>query len=140
MRSIKYIITKVLYPACAIFTVTSFAFLIFTTLVSDYQKPAMYIGSYFTFFLLSVLISLSNGVFRIKKMSALSKTVLHAVCVIASITVVFYVSTGNTGSNPLVLILLFTVLYAVIAIPTLLIVSAVNRRRSEKKDYHSMFE
>lgn len=140
MRTIKYIITKVLYPACAIFTVTSFAFLVFTTLVSDYQKPAMYIGSYFTFFVLSVLIALANGIFSIKKMSALSKTVLHAVCVIASITAVFYLRTGNTGSNPLVLILLFSVLYAIVAIPVLLIVSAINRRKSEKKDYHSMFE
>ena len=140
MKIFKYIFTQVLYPACAIFTVTSFVFLLFTTLVSNYQKPAMFMGSYFAFFVLSVLISLSNGVFKIKSISVMSRTLLHAFCVITSITVVSYVSVGNTGSNPLIFVLLFTVLYAIVATPALLIISSINRKKSEKKDYRSMFD
>ena len=139
MKILDYIVTKILYPACAIFTVSSGVFLIFTQLVSKYQKPAMYIDSYFMFFALAILISLCNRVFYIKKLSALLKTVLHAVLVIASIVIVFYVKAGTTESNPLVLILLFSVLYALIAIPVLLILNAKNRKKKENKEYKSMF-
>lgn len=139
MKILEYIITKILYPACAIFTLVSSVFLIFTQLVTEYQKPAMYIDSYFMFFALSVLIALSNRVFYIKKLSALSKTVLHAFLVITSISVVFYVRSGTTEANPLVLILLFSVLYAIVAIPVLLIISSRNRKKKESKDYKSMF-
>ena len=91
MKILDYIFTKILYPACAIFTVSTGVFLIFTQIVSKYQKPAMYIDSYFMFFALAVMIALSNRVFYIKKLSALSKTILHAILVIASIVIVFYV-------------------------------------------------
>lgn len=139
MKIFDYIITKILYPACAIFTLISCIFLIFTEIVSAYQKPALYIDSYFMFFALAVLISVSNRVFYIKKLSALSKTILHSVLVITSIVVVFYVKAGTTESNPLVLILLFSVLYAIVAIPVLLIISSKHRKKKENKDYQSMF-
>lgn len=139
MKILDYIITKILYPACAVFTIMSCVFLVFTQIVTEYQKPAIYIDSYFMFFALAVLIALSNRVFYIKKLSALSKTVLHAVLVIASIVIVFYVKAGTTESNPLVLILLFSVLYALVAIPVLLILNAKSRKKKESKEYKSMF-
>lgn len=139
MKIIDYIITKILYPACVVFTVMSGVFLIFTQIVTKYQKPALYIDSYFMFFVLAILIALSNRVFYINKLSALAKTVLHAFLVITSIIVVFYVRTGTTESSPLVLILLFSVLYAVVATPVLLIISSKNRKKKENKEYKSMF-
>jgi len=139
MKILDYIASKILYPACAIFTLTSFVFLIFTDIVSKYQKPAIYIDNYFMFFVLALLIALANRVFYIKKMSAMSKTILHAFLVLVSIVAVFYIKNGATESNPLVLILLYAVLYAVVAIPVLLIVSAKNRKKKENKDYKSMF-
>lgn len=139
MKILNYIISKILYPACAIFTLISFVFLIFTQLVSVYQKPAIYIDSYFMFFFLSILIALSNRVFYIPKMSALSKTMLHALFVLLSIVAVVYIKSGVTEANPLVLILLYAVLYTAVATPVLLIMSSINRKKKENKDYKSMF-
>ena len=139
MKIFDYILTKIVYPACALFTAISFSFLLFVQLSDTYNKPAIYIDSYFTFFVLSLLIALCNRVLHIKGMTLLSRTLLHAVCVIGSIVLVFYAGKNVTEVSPLVLILFFSVIYAIVAAPILLVASSRSAKKKEQKDYQSMF-
>ncbi len=139
MKIFGTIVKRILYPACAIFTCLTLLFMLLAKLITDNEDPALQVGSFFMFFVLSILIAACNLIFSVEKYSLFLRAVLHYLAVLASLIVVFTVFGKNTGASPLVLILLYSVLYLVVSIPVLLILASKQKKKREEQTYTSMF-
>ena len=140
MKIVKLIWSAVILPSCAIYTLLTMVTNIFMTSISTaVVKPALPLSSCIMFLVMSLFISVCALIFRISKLPLYLKTVLNFVCTLLSIIMVITFGSYELDANSLVLIIVYTVLYFIIVMPTLFIISRLKRRSEEETEYQSMF-
>lgn len=139
MKVFRMITRKILYPTGLIYTVLTMVLLMFITLIGN-DKPAITLHTAFSMLLISLLISAANQIFTLKQFSLLTRTMLHFPAVlVAVVAVLLFDGSYDLTVNSLVLIILYTVLYAIIVPPYLLIGIKLHQKESEEKTYSSIF-
>ena len=139
MDKLRYLIRKIIYPTCLIFTVLSMAVLVLVNLMGS-AKPALSISSAGMFLLLAFLISICNLIFSLRQFTMLTRVLLHYPAVLLSTAGVMLLNPNyDLTVNSMVLILIFSALYAVIVPPVLLISAKFYQNDAEEKTYTSIF-
>ncbi|MGM9647664.1 MAG: DUF3021 family protein [Eubacteriales bacterium] len=139
MKAIRFLIRKIIYPTGLIYTALSMAILVIVNLV-DSSKPALSISTAGMFLLLALLISVCNLIFSLRQFSMLTRVLLHYPAVLLSTALVMLFNANyDLTVNSLVLVLVFSVLYAIIVPAILLIGSKFHQTDAEEKTYESIF-
>ena len=134
---------RVLYPACAIYTVISTLVLIFGEALTD--KAALTVSSVVLFIIMSILIALSTNIFRVSRIGLFFRAAIHMVLCILSVIISmvimnFFGASYDLAAGKLILVVLFAVAYAVVMTPALLIYSHVRSKRERDTEYTSIFK
>jgi hypothetical protein len=106
----------------------------------SYETPALTISSAILCLLLAFFYSLSNLIFRLKKISLFSRALLHFFSVLISTVLVISLTSYELKQESLVLIVLFVAFYLLIVPAALLIGGKINRQEKEEKEYKSIFD
>ena len=134
MKHIKSLLTNVLFPASFFFTLYS----IFIYLVNssadggkDLLKKFLLVLSY------CLIIALANNIFK-TELSILIKIVIHYLAfLLPLIGIVIAIGNNNAIGGVFMVV---TVVYAIIAIPILLIRMILNKKENEEQKYDSQFK
>lgn len=131
---------EVLLRTCAIFTAITFLMCLLGTLLSG-GKLATTLPALLGFFAFSFLLAILGEILRLKKLHLGLRIVLHFVGTIASFYGIF-VSIGSFSkktSGVLVMLILFSLLYAIIAVTVLLIKRAKQGSKRDNAKYEAQF-
>ncbi len=134
MKQINFIFKNVLFPASFFFTLYS----IFIYLVNssadggkDLLKKFLLVLSY------CLIIALANNIFK-TELSMLIKIVIHYLAfLLPLIGIVIAIGNNNAIGGVFMVV---TVVYAIIAIPILLIRMILNKKENEEQKYDSQFK
>lgn len=134
MKQINFIFKNVLFPASFFFTLYS----IFIYLVNssadggkDLLKKFLLVLSY------CLIIALANNIFK-TELSILIKIVIHYLAfLLPLIGIVIAIGNNNAIGGVFMVV---TVVYAIIAIPILLIRMILNKKENEEQKYDSQFK
>ncbi len=141
---------KIIYNSCLYFTVAAFVLLIAAvttgdvgTVTSHGQNVTSYqylIGTTSLLFLGCFTMSVLNLIWKLRY-SMTVKLLLHFLCALAAYIIIFVWLHGrySTMEQILVRVLLFVVVYFVIAFAALIIGSIRKNRKAEKLEYDSQF-
>ncbi len=139
MKIFRFITQKILYPAGLIYTALTMVLLLFITIIGN-DKPAITLHTAFSMLLIALLIASANLIFSLRQFSLLTRTMLHFPAVlVAVVAVLVFDGSYDLTVNSMVLIILYTVLYALIVPPYLLIGIKLHQKESEEKTYSSIF-
>lgn len=134
MKQINFILKNVLFPASFFFTLYS----IFIYLVNssadggkDLLKKFLLVLSY------CLIIALANNIFK-TELSMLIKIVIHYLAFLLPL-IGIVIAIGNNNAIGSVFMVV-TVVYAIIAIPILLIRMVLNKKENEEQKYDSQFK
>lgn len=145
MKTVKQIVEYIILPTLQLTTVLIFLFLLCAKLMYSmglisYETPALTISSAILCLLLAFFYSLSNLIFRLKKISLFSRALLHFFSVLISTVLVISLTSYELKQESLVLIVLFVAFYLLIVPAALLIGGKINRQEKEEKEYKSIFD
>ena len=93
--------------------------------------------------LFSFLAALSNLIFDAKSIHPAFRTLIHLGLLTADFTLCFLVLGGyflRSGRTGLMVVLIFALLYAVIAVPAYFAVMAVRKKKRKAEAYDSIFQ
>ncbi len=142
MKSFKDIAYRVLYPTCAIYTVMTLLFTaIFFSSSNEYGSPGITPTGIGTILLFSFLASLANLLFGVKRFHPLLRTLLHMIALTADFALCFLVLGGyfrSAGTLAFMVLLIFAVLYLLIAIPSYVVFAVSGRKKNEAEKYDSI--
>lgn len=139
MKLFQFLVRKIVYPTGVIYTVLTMVLLCFITII-DSSKPAITLHTAASMLLMALLISAANLIFSLRQFSLLTRTLMHFPTVlIAVVAMLLLDGSYDLTVNSLVLVLLYTVLYALIVPPFLLIGTKLHQKDSEEKTYTSIF-
>ncbi len=139
MNKLRFLIRKIIYPTCLIFTLLSMAVLLLVNLV-DSSKPAISISTAGMLLLLALLISVCNLIFSLRQFTMLTRVLLHFPSVLIVTAGVMLLNPGyDLTVDSLVLVLIFAVLYALVVPPVLLVSAKLYQNAAEEKTYTSIF-
>ena len=105
-------IEKYLLEGSALSVLITSIFFIFAKISSPDITPAVHIGRYFTILLFSLLIVGANLLFKIRKLAKILALLIHYVVIILAFTLIFVDLKGITGTRIFILLMLFTIFYA----------------------------
>ena len=142
MKNLKFILEKIIYPSCTIFTLSWLLICGVIDAITDTVNINLTSG--FMCYCIALAIALSNLVLSSEKISPIGRYFLHMLFSVASISVIVaifatgfktkYVFTGNS----FYLVLLLIVLYLVIATPLIVLYFKKSGKKAEN-EYQSIF-
>ncbi len=138
-KIIKLIWNSVILPGCTIFTLLTMTTHGILMLDTD-SKSAILPSASLMFLFLGFLISACTLIFKIKRLPLFLKIVANFSATLISIIAVLSFGSYTLDESSLVLIVLYTFLYIIIAFPALFISTRIKKHREEEDDYKSMFE
>ena len=143
MKELRFILKRVLYPACALYTVLSASVLLFGQIIAD--KAALTMSSVILFFLMSVLIALSTNIFRVRNIGLFFRAAIHMVLCILSVIfsmviMNFFGASYDLETGKLILAVAFAIAYVIVMAPALLIYTHIKTKKESEKEYTSMFK
>lgn len=134
MNKLSFIYRKVLLPACLFFTVLCVAFsAILSFSGTEMSLPTINFGNVCQMLAFSVILALSDLLFSCKKLKTGAALILHFLCFIADISVVFFLIGKHAGSASGVFAVLsvFALLYIIVAAAVLVIKRLSGGKRDE---------
>lgn len=144
MKDIKSLIYRILYPTTAIFTLLSFLFTaIFFSSENEYSSPGITPKGMGVILLFSLFAAVSNLIFDAKNIHPAFRTLIHLGLLTADFTLCFLVLGGyflKSGTTGLMVILIFALLYAVVAVPAYFLVMAAKKNKRKTESYDSIFQ
>lgn len=143
MKYLK-IVLEHLKTACVYFTVSQF----FITAVYQITAQNGTKGQFLLFetelilLLFSVVMSVIQDVFKIKKLSFGVKLLIHFLCTVAAVVLMFIsVTKDMTNARTVVFLMIFTtVIYAVFAVIALIVKLSKDKKEKESEEYKPMFK
>ena len=143
LEKLNFILKKILFPACAIYTVISFVVLSFSSTVVE--KPAITISTMALFLFMSLLISLSGLIFNVKNLALFLKTVIHmALCLFSLIFSLYFFAffgiSSDISVNKLLIGVVFCIFYLIFIAPFIVFFHNAKEKQKEKKEYTPMFK
>lgn len=144
MKDLKSLTYRILYPTTAIFTLLSFLFTaIFFSSENEYSSPGITPKGMGVILLFSLLAAFSNLIFGVKRIHPAFRTLIHLGLLTADFTLCFLVLGGyflKSGKTGLMVVLIFALLYAVIAVPAYFAVMAIKKQQRKTESYDSIFQ
>ncbi len=133
MLKLKDIYSKIILPACLIFTVICLIMSVILGTDGEYAMAVSSIG-HLKIFVFSLLLSLSNLLFSCK-MKFIPALILHFIAFMLNIYISFlaFINKGEAGYSPVSVILVFAVFYLIGAL-IFSVVRAVMSSKREKED------
>ena len=136
---------EILRSGCVIFSIISLAFFTAGAAMAAANTAAnsdINVKSLWMFFLFSVLLAAANRILRIDSVHAALRLLIHfaASTAIYFVTVVLFGDYISSGSQVLVAMTLFLVIYLVSAVFILIWMGRRKRKASDKKEYVSQFK
>lgn len=143
LKELNFILKKVLYPACALYTLLSAFVLVFGQTITD--KAALTMSSVILLFLMSVLIALSTNIFRVRSIGLFFRAAIHMVLCILSVIfsmmiMNFFGAAYDLAAGKLILAVAFAIVYIAVMTPALLIYTHIKTKKEADKEYSSMFK
>ena len=134
MKAFKFILKEIIYPGSFIFTLYN----IFMQLIApaDDDHPEK-LKTFFLILLCCLAMALVNKIFK-ADMSLPAKIGIHYAGLVLSIIGIFVIM-GNDHAIAAVFFAV-TIVYAVIAIPTLLIYNKIKKNKNEDEKYDTQFK
>lgn len=134
MKQIKFIFSKVLFPASFFFTMYSiFAYLVNST--TDEGKSLL--NSFLLVLSYCIIIALANNIFK-TELSMPLKVALHYSAFLIPLIAIVVITDKNHLLVPV--FSLVTIVYALIASPVLIIRAIINRKANDEQKYDSQFK
>lgn len=146
MKTVSFIFKKILYPACAIFTITWF---VVCLLIDSIQNIInINLTSTVMCFVCALMIALCNLILNCKKMPFVGRFFLHMVLSISSISVTiaifssFFPTAYAVTEKSFYLVLLLIVAYLILATPLLVLYNhfVLANPKESSKEYTPMFK
>lgn len=132
-----------LRDACIYFTVFQFAVTAIYQLTAKNGGKGQFLLFFteLTVFAFSVALSFAADILKIKSLSPFVRVLLHFLCCLAAVALLFIIVAGDLFRvNSLLFILLgFSLLYIVTASVTALIIRAVNGKKKDESEYEKQF-
>ena len=139
MNKFKSVLYHFIYPTALIYTVFSAAFYILSRLTSTDEGTKSYATLMLLLLLYAFVLALISQVFRTKR-SAVIKVIIHYTLVLASLIVVFLIAKDAFSfSSAVIIISVFTAVYAAVAIPCLIVYFKKKKAAEEKEEYKSRY-
>lgn len=151
--SLRHILTTIYRTICSacLFTVLMTTLLLFLASKAGWlEAPAISIHDYLTIMLVSLFIACANLLFKINRLPWIISLIIHYSVLLFALTTVFISSDKLflDSSKSFVWVLIFTVIYAIVAVAALLTSRMLNRLLTKQKkkettelkedDYHSI--
>lgn len=150
MKTAKFILKEILYPASFLFTIYVFAVYMLCILLEGIAKiryelvdpKVLLIG-----FAYLVIISAGNKIFK-TELSMAKKVLINFSSYVMPFLAFLIIASYSRGedatpispSTIMVLVIIMAVIYAIIATPVLIIRYIINKRKEAKEDYKSQFD
>ena len=142
MNTLQFIIKKILYPSCAIFTLLWLMVCGIIDAVSDIVN--INFSSGMMCLVIAIAISVSNQILTKNTIAPIGRYFLHMLSTVVSISLVvalfsttFKTKYALTG-NSFYLVLILIVFYLVVATP-MIVLYFRKSKKTDSKDYQSMF-
>ncbi len=141
MKTLKMLLDKIIYPTCALATLlmSVFQLIIFNT-ESSFEQPGLTPSGFGTILLYSFVFVFTCQIFRMKVHLGF-RVALHFLVSTATFVICFIFLGGyyaSRGAESLYITFFFALIYAVIAVPALLIRRYLINKKNEKENYESM--
>ncbi len=127
MSKLKGIISR----AC-IYAVSLCLFLFLFALMIKYANATIDIGGFLVILALSLVLSASQEVFTIASISLPIKALSHFAATLVAFIVIYVTRTETTPTKTFVAVILFSIIYAVAFLLTILIKRSINRALGKK--------
>lgn len=134
MKVIKFIFKEIIYPGSFIFTLYNIFAHIIDPLNEDNPER---LKTFFLILLCCLAIAFVNKIFK-TEMSLPAKIGIHYAGVILSVIGIFVIMGSNNAIAPI--FFATTVIYAIIAIPVLIINKKLNDKKNEEDKYDKQFK
>ncbi|MBQ7499678.1 MAG: DUF3021 family protein [Clostridia bacterium] len=138
MEKFKKILYRFIYPTALIYTVLSAAFYLFSRASTTDDATRSYATLMLLMLVYAFVVALISQVFRLDK-PAVVKVIIHYVLLIASLIVVFLITGAFSMSSVLIILGVFTAIYAAVAIPCVIVYNKKKATVEDKKEYKSRF-
>ena len=138
MKELK-IIKSIFCQTSIFFTlIVVFFYLIVSSLM---EEPILQIFGMFLFLLFSFILALCNQLFRIKKIPAVLRLLIHFVIIISVVITAFFTLSSDTASigGALIIVFALAIIYAICGAVAFIITSKLKREKSKKDDYKPQF-
>lgn len=137
--NIWQIIKKSLTEACVIFCVI-FAFIAIFVLSMDKSEGLYSLGQTFLFFIFALIFAIANIIMRIKSLSFGLRLFLHFLITALGFYLCFMLYMGMKGTQLLVGLFLYAVIYFICALVIGLLVSRFRSIKNAQTDYEKKFK
>ena len=139
MNKFQKILYRFIYPSALIFTVLSTVFYVVSNRLSEDEATRQYALLMLFVLVYSMVLSAFTLVFRTKK-SAVAKTLIHFALILASLAFILFVITDAFSPlSSLIILGVFTGVYWIIAVPSLIVYNRKKAKENEKQEYKSRF-
>lgn len=137
----KKLLYHYLYPVGLYFTAIVLLFTLALVAAGGSSTLAPTPSAIGSFFLLSLLLAAAGRIFTVSALSLLARTLLHYLAAMASciFVVLLFQPNLSSGAGALLLAAVLTLVYAIIATITLLIVCRKRKRSNETQNYKRQF-
>lgn len=145
MKTVSFIVKKILYPSCALFTVIWFVLCLLIDSIQNITN--INLTSTIMCFVCALMISLCNLILSYKKIPFVGRFFLHMVLSIFSISVTiaifssFFPTAYAVSEKSFYLVLLLIVAYLVLATPILLLYNhfVLSKKEKTSTEYTPIF-
>ena len=132
-------IKKSLTEACVIFCVI-FAFIAIFVLSMDKSEGLYSLGQTFLFFIFALIFAFANVIMRTKSLSFGLRLFLHFLITALGFYLCFMLYMGMQGTQLLVGLFLYSVVYFIAALSIVLLVSRFRKIKNAHSDYEKKFK
>ena len=139
MSSFKKFLYYFIYPACLIFTLFSLVFYIASGKFSSDSGTVSYAYMMLAAIAYAFILSLISLVLRTKK-SIIARVIIHYLLILATIIVILIIA-GDTFqfSSDLWIVGIITLVYAIIAVPSVIVYMRKAKAEEDSKEYKKAF-
>ncbi len=142
MKTVKKLYREILLPTCLIFTLLCFTFsLLLNAAGTEMSIPIINLENLTQIFVFSLILSASWQLFKTEKLPFALALILHFLCFLANVSVVFFLIGGHFISmqNTFTVLLILSLLYVIVATVAVTVRHFVLAQKREKKPYKRQF-
>lgn len=139
VKYLSFIKKNVIMPTFCASSIIMLLILAFMELSGLTSKPALTLSNALLCTLLAFLFSLCNLILKIDKLTVVTRVLIHFVATILSLVAVALCTDYKFNESSLVLIVVYSVLYLIIVPIYFVVRASLDRKRSEKTAYKSIF-
>lgn len=139
MEGFKKFLYNIIYPASLIYTVVTAVFYFVSSRLSSDSATKNSATLMLGVLVYAVILAYMLGIFR-TKLPYIARALIHYAMVLVSLLILFAMAgSAFSASSVVYILIIFTVLYLIVAVPTLLVLYRRKAKENEAKEYKSSF-